>query len=319
MKIIARVDLLRKKMNILITGANGFIGSHLVRKLLNLQHKIFITVRSNSDLYRISDIYSKLIRVNVDSQLEEIRRTFQEKKIDGIIHLAGYYRKENLAAEIEVMDKTNIDFPLHLLSLAKEYKLLFFINTGTCFEYAPSEHSIDENSSAQPFNYYASTKLKFEKELVTSIQGSPFKALTLKLFFPYGEQDNNKLVKLLVEQLIRRKKFHVSKGEQYLGYTYVDDIVYAYILALSHILVMRKNYDTFNIGGYPIKISDIFDILEEISKTKGYIIRDKKYADNEIMNMFTNSIKAKQKLGWEQKWNLKDGLQKTYSYYLNQQ
>lgn len=306
-------------MNILVTGANGFIGSHLVRKLLSLHHKVFIIVRPNSNLYRISDIYGKLIRVGIDSQFEEIRKTFQEKEIDGIIHLAGYYRKENLATEIEIMNKTNIDFPLHLLLLAKKYKLFFFINTGTCFEFAPSQNSIEENSLIKPFNYYASTKIKFEKELIKTIQNSTLKTLTLKFFFAYGERDNKKLIKLLVEQLIQRKKFHVTKGEQYLGYTYVDDIVDAYILALSHILVMRKNYDTFNIGGHPIKVSDIFDILEEISKTKGYIVRDKEYAANEIMNMFTSSIKAKQELGWEQKWNLKDGLQKTYSYYLNQQ
>lgn len=304
-------------MNILVTGATGFIGSHLVRKLLNLHHKVFISIRTNSNFNRIDNISNQLTQVNIDSSFKEIHETFKKNKIAGVIHLATYYLKEDSVEETKNMNMANINFPTHLLSLAKRYRSTFFINTGTCFEYAPSVDSINEKSIIKPFNYYASTKIKFEKELNKSVKGSSLKALTLKLFFPYGEKDNNKLVKLLIENLIKKKEFHVTEGEQYLSYTYVEDIVNAYILALNYISLMQSNYDIFNIGSEPIKVSDIFDTLEEISTLKGFIIRDKQYDQNEIMKMYTDSDKAKKELGWEQKWNLKDGLRKTYNYYLN--
>mgnify|MGYP001565893164 CR=1 FL=1 len=303
-------------MNILVTGATGFIGSHLVRKLLNLQHKVFISVRPSSNTSRINNISDKLIKIDIDSSLNGIHETFKKNKIDGIIHLATYYRKEDSTKEIENMNNINIIFPTRLLNMAKEHGISFFINTGTCFEYAPSLRHIDENSIIKPFNYYALTKFKFEEKLIKSTKGSSLKAFTLKLFFPYGEQDNNKLIKLLIESLILKREFHVTKGGQYLSYTYVEDIVNAFILALNHILIAQNNYDIFNIGGAPIKVSNIFDILEEISAAKGLIARDKEYPQNEIMSMFTNSEKAKKELGWKQKWSLKEGLQKTYSYYL---
>ncbi|MCX6731159.1 MAG: NAD(P)-dependent oxidoreductase [Candidatus Roizmanbacteria bacterium] len=303
-------------MNILVTGATGFIGSHLVRRLLKLGHTLFIITRPHSDLSRINDILDNLIQVSSDPTLGAIHELFQKNAIDGVIHLATYYRKEDSKEEEKNMLETNIDFPYRLLIIAQQYGSTFFINTGTCFEYSPSLVSINEHSLIQPFNYYASTKFKFEDKLIESLQDSNLKALTLKLFFPYGEQDNNKLVRLLVESLIKKNEFHVTKGEQYLSYTYVHDIVDAYILALSHIKNMRSSYDIFNIGGTPIKVSNIFDTLEEISNKKGFIVRDKEYAKNEIMRMYTESEKAKKVLGWNQKFNLTEGLRKTYNYYL---
>lgn len=304
-------------MNILVTGATGFIGSHLVRKLLQLKHRVFISARPNSDLSRLDDLIPKIDLVEIDNSLSGIHDTFKENVIDGVIHLATYYRKEDSKEEVENMLRTNVDFPSKLLTFAKQYGSTFFINTGTCFEYSPSLVSIDESSLIKPFNYYASTKLKFENVLIESLKDSPLKALTLKLFFPYGEQDNNKLVKLLIENLIQKKEFHVTQGGQVLSYTYVDDIVSAYVLALDHISQMKTKYEVFNIGGASIKVNDIFDILEDISNTKGYIIRDKEYAKNEIMSMFTESKKAKHELEWTQKYNLSEGLLKTYNYYLN--
>ena len=68
-------------MNILVTGATGFIGSHLVRKLLNLQHKVFISVRPSSNTSRINNISDKLIKIDIDSSLNGIHETFKKIKL----------------------------------------------------------------------------------------------------------------------------------------------------------------------------------------------------------------------------------------------
>ena len=303
-------------MNILITGATGFIGSHLVHRLMSLHHRLFISIRPNSDMSRISDTLQTITPIEIDASLTGIQQTFKENHIDGVIHLATYYRKEDTEAEKVIMDKTNIDFPLHLFEIAQKHGSTFFINTGTCFEYEQSDKPIDEDSPIKPFNYYASTKVTFEKKLKQLAQASPMKVLTLKLFFPYGELDNNKLVKLLVEHIIKREIMHVTPGEQLLSYTYVDDIVDAYVRALTHMQTTKLPYDSIHIGGKAIKVVEIVNTLEMLSNTHEFIVRDKAYPPHEIMSMYTKSEKAKHILGWEPQWTLEAGLSKTYNYYL---
>ncbi len=177
-------------MNILITGGTGFIGSHLVKSLLILNHRLFVFVRPYSDLSRIEDVAYKIHFISTTDSYRQIKYMIIENAIDGIIHLATYYRKEDKDAEKKEMINTNVIFPSLIISLIKEppiKSIKFFINTGTCFEYKQSIQPIEENSLIEPFNYYASTKLLFEEKLKNEIIGTYFNALTLKLFFPFFE------------------------------------------------------------------------------------------------------------------------------------
>lgn len=305
-------------MNIFVTGATGFIGSHLVRRLLLSRHNLFISLRPNSENSRISDIVDPALKkVMIDDSLNGISRTFKENKINGVIHLATCYRKEDVLEQMDEMRQVNINFPSKLLEIAREYNSTFFINTGTCFEYDQSQTAINESSILRPFNYYASTKTEFENILISSSNKTSLKTLTLRLFFPYGEHDNQKLVRILIQSILKKEQIHVTKGEQFISYTYINDIIEAYLKAIAYINNMEYTHEVINVGSTPTRLSSIFDILEQTSHSKGIIIRDKEYSKNEIMSMFTESLKAKKILGWKQRWHLKEGLVNTYNYYLN--
>ena len=303
-------------MNILITGSTGFIGSNLVEKLQVFDHKLYLLKRSSPSISRLENLQKNVSFLSIDSY-SDLPKIFEKYHFDIIMHLATYYiRNEKSLGDKETMNATNITFPSLLLNLAVKNGVKAFINTGTCFEYKPSTKKLVETDLLEPYNYYAATKIAFEK-ILKYYAKSDFRALTLKLFFPYGEKDNEKLIPLLIKSFIHSKSFNLTKGEQRLNFTYVGDIINAYIKALAFITSDDyKKYEVFNVGSantYSPK--EIVGMLEKISKRKIDILFDTPYPKNEIMYMVCNSEKAKKILGWQPQTNLFEGLKKVYAFY----
>lgn len=303
-------------MNILITGATGFIGSNLVEKLQTLDHKLYLLKRSSSNTSRLSNLQKNVSFLSIDSY-DDLPKIFDNYHFDAIMHLATYYVKnEKSLEEIETMNTANVTLPSLLLNLAVKNGVSAFINTGTCFEYKPTKKNLTETDLLEPYNYYAATKTAFEQILKYYAKDN-LRALTLKLFFPYGEKDNEKLIPLLVKSFINKQSFHLTKGEQRLGFTYVKDIVDAYISALAFITSGNyKKYEIFNIGSANTHSPrEIVEELEKISKKKIDILFDAPYSKNEIMYMACDPEKAKKILGWQPQTDLLKGLKKVYAFY----
>ena len=176
-------------MKILLTGANGFIGSHLLERLVE-SYDVSIIKRKNSNLSRLRKIegYKSF---NLDEQsLNEIF----ESNFDMVVHLATHYRKEHKKEDIEEMIRTNITFPTLLLENMVERNVKYFINTGTFFEYDLSEEALNEDSPISPYNLYAATKAGFLENLKFFSRDHKIKVIDLKLFSPYGPRDNQKFI-----------------------------------------------------------------------------------------------------------------------------
>lgn len=305
-------------MTILMTGATGFIGSHLLKRLLNLKYRIIVFKRPVSNLGRLSNFINKIKFYNIDenTNFDEI---FLKNKINIIIHLAAKYSKEDKDQKTKSqMDKINIEIPKKILVSAIKHNVKGFINTGTFFEYSlNTKKPIDEETLIKPYNYYTITKIKFEKILKKLIKDTKIKAVTLKLFSPYGENDNDKIVPLIIKSFIINKKLSLTKGNQKLAFTYVQDVVNAFELAINHIVNEDFNYEVFNIGSnksYSLK--QVVSYIKNISKKSGQIefgkIHNKK---DENLDIHCNSMKAKYKLKWSNKTDLITGLTRTYNFY----
>ncbi len=306
-------------MTILLTGGTGFIGSHLIPKLLNEKYKIVLLKRTISNTWRIKEFIPKLKVYNVD-RLNLFDSVFKANKIDIIVHLSGMYVKyhQNIQ-EVEEMNKVNITIPSKLLDTAVRFNLKGYVNTGSFFEYKPTELTVSENNSVEPFNYYTSTKIAFEQILRFYTKQYKLKSITLKLFTPYGEKDNIKIIPLIMKSFIDKKSLAVTKGEQRLSFTYVEDIIDAYIKSIKYIIKQKKSfYETFNIGqNKTFSIKEIVKMVENISGIKSMVnLGIVPYHQNEIMFMKCRSNKAKRMLGWEPKFSIYDGLKQTYKYYL---
>lgn len=305
-------------MNILISGGTGFIGSHLLHRLVYTNHKIFVIKRRSSDLWRIKDIEHRINILNINT-FKDLSEIFTQNKFDLIIHLAMKYVKRNENwQDVQEINEVNITFPAILLKLAQDHRIKAFINTGTCFEYNLSDSPLTETNPINPYNYYASTKVAFEHILKFFVAQKGINGLTLKLSHPYGEMDNQKVIPLIINSIITNNPLKLTYGEQQLGFTYVGDIVNAYLKAIDLITNAKfQSYEVFNIGtGTTYTLKQIAKHLETITGKKNLVSFSEPYPSNEIMYMSCNFEKAKRILNWSPKTDIIDGLTKTYQYYL---
>lgn len=305
---------------VLITGGAGFIGSHLVELLVNRGYKVSVLEQETAKTWRIEHLLNKINYYSIDK--DDLDDIFKQNKFDAVIHLATFYKKSQESPDdAKKMQETNIIFPTKILDLCCKYHVKYFINTGTFFEYKLNiNEPLREDSIVEPFNLYAATKIAFENNLKYYTSDKKLKAITLRLFAPYGEKDNEKLVVHLIKNLLSGERLSMTKGEQQWSFTYVEDIANAYLKTLEYIVKMDNDYQTFNIGSAKTaNIRDIAGILENISEKKFNIAwGERDYPENEIFYAKCCNDKAKNILNWQENYNIEKGLEKTLKYYLKQ-
>ncbi len=298
---------------ILLTGASGFLGSHLLEALLKQHYKVVILKRSTSNTWRIQHLLDQVISYDVDTQPLEM--AFEQQQIDVIIHTATLYRKFDHGKEISEMIQSNITFPTELLEVALRKKVKAFFNTGTFFEYDCSIQPINESAKLKPFNLYAKTKIAFETILSNS--ADTIAVNTFRLFSPYGEKDNHKLILSMIKKSISGELLELSEGLQKIDLIYVNDIVHAYLKAIERLEQQNifAEYQVFNIGsGGALSIRDIVSILEELLAKP---IQKKWGAKSvfEIPIAYADINKAQKFLGWSPQTDIKEGLHKMLNFY----
>src|SRR3989344_1276281 len=302
--IITDLFVIVLSMKILLTGGTGFIGSNLIKKLLNRNNTLILIKRSSSDIWRIKEYINDIIYYDVDMMSD----------------FSGIFKKNPISEQdIEDMNNTNINFPAKLLNCAVRYEVKNVINTGTFFEYDRSQGVITEESKIVPLNYYTITKIAFETILKYYTNVHNLRSATLKLFSSYGEKDNDKVIPLMIDSLLHNRILLLGNGKQHLSFTYIEDVVKAYMQAISFLESDKyKHYEVFNIcDPKSYSIIDVLHRLIKISSRDGKSIQlgARSFSEREIENVYANCNKAQRILGWKPKTPLQEGLTKTYRYY----
>lgn len=300
---------------VLLTGATGFIGSHVLEELVGNNYRTIVLKRSDSDVWRIKNFLNKVICYDIDKT--KLERPFSENEIDCVIHLATRYIKNHKGIDdASLMIDSNINFPTRIVELCAKYKVNKFINSGTFFEYKTKKSLIIDGDKIEPCNFYAATKVAFNDILKYYSIKNNLTVIDLKLFAPFGEKDNEKVIVFLIKALLENKLVEFSGGEQRWNFTYVKDIARAYLNALEKISDL-SGFNSFNIGyekAYNIK--EAVEMIEKISSRKMNVRWGAKpYVENEIFYTCCDNNKAKDVLRWLPKYNIYSGLEKTYLYY----
>jgi len=288
-------------MNVLLTGATGFLGSHLLPELIKEGYEVIIFKRSFSDVEHIKSYFSQIKRYDIDKM--DIEKVFQDNRIDIIIHLATDYGRKNYNNVIEMLEP-NIELPSRLLNLGAKYGVKAFMNTDT--------------STDGRYTLYSAMKKAFVEIAKFFSANYEIKFVNVILEHMYGERDDNsKFISSVIENVLKDKKIKATKGEQKRDFIYVKDVVNAYLAVLDNIVNFNENYMEFNIGtGQSVSLKDFVKIVEKITGKRanvkwGAIV----YRKNEIFDSKADISIARRLLNWQPKTSLEEGLRNTINWY----
>ena len=294
---------------VLLTGVNGFVGSHVLNHFVALGWDVVITLRSGSDCWRIEAQLNNVTVVNLDEV--DLEKIFLAHEIDCIVHLASLYRKNDDIGELESLIQSNVIFPLALVYEAQKSGVRAFINTGTFFEYSQSNYKLKENTDRKPINNYAATKIAFSKQLEK--YKHQMSIIELVLFSPYGPADNDKLIPYIIHNLLKHQSPNLQQGNNEIDLVHVTDIARAFELAVIHSVESRAGFDRVNIAdGQSISVKEIAMLLHEIMGSSVECVLGE--VDSPLV-VEADITKAKDLLDWVPSVSLKQGLKSTVEYY----
>lgn len=235
-------------MNILVTGATGFIGANLVKALVkNEKDNIFITARSSSNLWRIEDVKDKLQGIaNIDLEnktlITDMLKSFSP---DYIYHVATYGGFPGQTDKEKIVS-TNFIGTMNLLDSAVKYGVKQFINTGSSSEYGIKDKPMKEDEICTPVNFYGLTKLAATNYCTMVGKNLDYKVCTLRLFSPYGAlEDKSRLYPSIISALKAGKPPELSKPDSVRDFIPVEKVVKVYLTIVN---LAYKPGDIINVG-----------------------------------------------------------------------
>jgi nucleoside-diphosphate-sugar epimerase len=287
-------------MKILITGATGFIGSHLVERLIRDRYNVIILKRSTSDIWRIKNVLNKLKSYDIDKI--DVETIIGNEKIDFIIHMATNYGRKS--ETIKDIIESNIVFPSVLIETALKNGLRGFINTDT--------------STLNTYSFYSSTKKAFLHLLNYFHKEKELKIINLQLQYVYGPKDDeSKFIPHLIKSILKDESIDASPGMQKRDFIFVEDVIDGFLGAIDLIGKMDKDFFTLEIGmGRAISIRDFSNIVERLTNRRARINWGSlPYRKSEIFDLKADIKITKELLNWRPKHSLDEGLKKTIKWF----
>lgn len=296
-------------MRVLITGANGFIGSNLISYLAGLKkYKIFALVRRESNLSLLNSVKDKIDILEIEQKFKSIDQAISAASPDIVIHLAAVTLVDHKPENIMPLVSSNILFPSFLVEAMVKNGVKCLVNTGTFWEYTNGKKNYS------PFNLYASTKIAFENFLKYYAVSKGLCIVTLKLFGVYGPNDPRiKIFSHLKKSSTSKEPISFTPGGQKLDLVYIDDVVNAYEKAIKYVYKKQdSSYEYFFIGSG--KAKPLRDIAKIYEKCLGRHLNIRwggiPYRAREIMNNHADIKPARNKLNWSPRYDLESGISK---------
>lgn len=288
----------------IITGATGYIGSHVAKHLLLKGWRISAICRKESSLKNLENLIDRIEILQFNGEIELLIDHFRQFNPDIVLHIAAAVNTNPHSNQISNLIRSNIEFGTLILEAMRQSDCRLIVNTGTNWQ--------NYNSNAyNPVDLYSATKEAFENILKHYVNTFDLRAITLRLYDVYGEDDiRPKLWNTLRKIAGTNATLNLTLGEQLISLVHIDDVVNAYEIAADTLL---RNEEIKNeIFGIPAKelrpLKEIVNLFESvIGKPINLNWGGKPYKSNEVMAPYTG---YKTLPGWKPEISLINGFKR---------
>ena len=321
-------------MKILITGAAGFIGSHLCLKLLELGHHIigvdnlndYYDIKLKKDRLRLIKNYAKdkkkkfqFIKADI-AKIQMMKKIFLSNKFSIIFHLAAQAGVRFSIKNPDQYYQSNIKGFYNILDLSRQFKInhLFFASSSSVYGDSTDLPSKETSNTDRPISFYAATKKT--NEVMAYAYSAIYKLPTTALRFftvygPYGRPDMS-LYKFF-DNIIKGKSIDVfNHGKHERDFTYIDDVVKILVKIKDTVPKGDTPYQCLNIANSkPIKIIDYIKLISKVLK-KNVKIKYLGLQKGDVKITYASNKVIKKKVGKFRPTKLEEGLKKYHQWFL---
>lgn len=310
-------------MIILVTGGAGFIGSHLIESLLNKGHSV-VCIDNFDSFYKreikednIKHFHNnkrfKFLEADI-CNIDEVNHCFSTFKFDMVIHLAA---KAGVRPSIEnpiAYYKTNVLGTLNLLETMKDYdvKKMIFASSSSVYGNNEKVPFSEDDKVDFPISPYAASKKAGELICHNYHYLYGFDIFCLRFFTVYGPRQRPDLaIHKFTDLILKDNTIEIyGEGNTSRDYTYIDDIIHGIFGAVNNL----KGFEIINLGeSKSIKLLELITLIEKVIGKKSNI-RYMPMQPGDVLRTFADINKAKNKIGYNPSWDIKDGIESFYNW-----
>ncbi|MHB8611001.1 MAG: NAD-dependent epimerase/dehydratase family protein [Candidatus Dormibacteraceae bacterium] len=295
----------------LVTGATGFVGANLVRRLLEEKHEVSLLVRENHDSWRLADISDQVrwIQTGIDDAAG-LGMVIAEFKPQWVFHLAahGAYSWQNDPAAIWA---TNVIGTANLVAACLAVGFEAFVNTGSSSEYGLKDHAPREDEPVEPNSPYAVAKAAATLFCAQTARDTGAPITTLRLYSVYGPwEEPRRFIPQLVACGLKGRLPPLANPNTARDYVYVDDVCDAYLRVARE---GRQARNVYNVGtGVQTTLRQAVELARRVlaiePEPQWQSMPDRRW-DTNVWVADKSAIEAD--LGWRASIALEDGLRLT--------
>jgi len=312
--------------NLLVTGGAGFIGSHLVDRLLATDVERVVVVDDFNNFYdptikhdnirnHLKDPRYSIWEVDIRDRAA-LEPLFEQANFDCVVHLAARAGVRPSLSEPQLYTETNIDGTLNLLELARQHGIKQFVfgSSSSVYGINAKVPFSEDDPIRQPISPYAATKGAGELLCHTYSHLYGLRCVCLRFFTVYGPRQRpdlaiHKFAKLITEG----KPIPVfGDGSTRRDYTYVDDIIDGLMAAIDY---DQSNYEVINLGeSRTVELNELISLLEKELDSQATIDRQPPQP-GDVPQTFADISKARALLGYNPKTPIEEGLHRFVEWF----